>query len=112
MGLNQVDKIGPGTWNTKFNYPSPQQEDNINRRCQAIQKELSELAQCAEKNDVLVLSDEIYGLLDHSSEHQSFASFYPRKTITTTGLSKWCGAGGWRLGAAFLSDSLDLTTML
>jgi uncharacterized protein len=41
IGLNQVDKIGPGTWNTKFNYPSPEQEDNINRRCQAIQKELS-----------------------------------------------------------------------
>jgi small GTP-binding protein len=41
IGLNQVDKIGPGTWNTKFNFPSPEQEDNINRRCQAIQKELS-----------------------------------------------------------------------
>jgi small GTP-binding protein len=40
IGLNQVDKIGPGSWNTKFNYPSPEQEDNINRRCQAIQKEL------------------------------------------------------------------------
>jgi small GTP-binding protein len=41
VGLNQVDKIGPGTWNTKFNYPSPEQEDNINRRCQDIQKKLS-----------------------------------------------------------------------
>lgn len=69
--------------------------------------ELSELARCAEKNDLLVLSDEIYGLLDHHESHQSFASFYPGKTITTTGLSKWCGAGGWRLGAAFLSDSID-----
>lgn len=42
VGLNQVDKIGPGTWNTKFNYPSPEQEDNINRRCQDIQKKLSD----------------------------------------------------------------------
>lgn len=41
VGLNQVDKIGPGTWNTKFNYPSSEQEDNINRRCQDIQKKLS-----------------------------------------------------------------------
>lgn len=41
IGLNQVDKIGPGIWNTKFNYPSPEQEDNIIRRCQAIQKDLS-----------------------------------------------------------------------
>ncbi|MFM5947396.1 MAG: hypothetical protein ACKO9G_29235, partial [Dolichospermum sp.] len=41
VGLNQVDKIGPGRWNTKFNYPSPDQEDNINRRCEDIQKKLS-----------------------------------------------------------------------
>ena len=42
VGLNQVDKIGPGNWNEKFNYPSPEQEDNINRRCQDIQQKLSE----------------------------------------------------------------------
>lgn len=42
IALNQVDKIGPGDWNDKFNYPSPQQEDNINRRCQDIQKKLSD----------------------------------------------------------------------
>lgn len=42
IGLNQVDKIGPGEWNKKFNYPSPEQEDNINRRCQDIQNKLSE----------------------------------------------------------------------
>lgn len=41
IGLNQVDQIGPGTWNTKFNRPSPEQEINIDRRCQAIQKEIS-----------------------------------------------------------------------
>ncbi|MDH6107700.1 50S ribosome-binding GTPase [Anabaenopsis tanganyikae CS-531] len=41
VGLNQVDKIGPGTWNTRFNFPSPEQEDNINRRCQYIQEKLS-----------------------------------------------------------------------
>jgi len=41
IGLNQVDKIGPGNWNDKFNYPSPEQEDNINRRCEDIQKKLS-----------------------------------------------------------------------
>ena len=27
------------------------------------------------------------------------AQFYPEGTIISTGLSKWCGAGGWRLGA-------------
>lgn len=42
IGLNQVDKIEPANWNLRFNYPSPQQEDNINRRCQDIQKKLSQ----------------------------------------------------------------------
>ncbi|GAB1544755.1 hypothetical protein NUACC21_74310 [Scytonema sp. NUACC21] len=41
VGLNQVDKIDPGNWNEKFNYPSPEQEDNINRRCKDIQEKLS-----------------------------------------------------------------------
>jgi len=35
------------------------------------------------------------------------ANYYPEKTITTTGLSKWCGAGGWRFGAAFLYDNIE-----
>jgi small GTP-binding protein len=41
VGLNQVDKIGPGTWNTRFNFPSPEQSDNIDRRCKDIQEKLS-----------------------------------------------------------------------
>jgi aspartate aminotransferase len=54
-----------------------------------------------------VISDEIYGLLDYRHNHLSFANFYPDKTITTTGLSKWCGAGGWRFGAAFLYENIE-----
>src|SRR5204862_88907 len=27
------------------------------------------------------------------------AEFYEESTIVSSGLSKWCGAGGWRLGA-------------
>ena len=41
VGLNQVDKLRPGNWNEKFNYPSPEQEDNIHRRCRDIQEKLS-----------------------------------------------------------------------
>ena len=41
VGLNQVDKLGPGEWNTKLNLPSLEQKDNIDRRCQDIQKQLS-----------------------------------------------------------------------
>jgi aspartate aminotransferase len=45
-----------------------------------------------------VLSDEIYGELHYQGNHESIASFYPEGTIVSSGLSKWCGAGGWRLG--------------
>ena len=31
----------------------------------------------------------------------------PERTITTTGLSKWCGGGGWRFGAAFLYENIE-----
>ena len=69
-------------------------------------EELKEIAAVARKLDMLVISDEIYGLLDHSKTHASFVNYYPEKTITTTGLSKWCGAGGWRLGVAMLYDTI------
>ena len=59
---------------------------------------LKELAEVARKYQVILLSDEIYGELDHGGTHTSIASFYPEGTIVSGGLSKWCGAGGWRLG--------------
>jgi len=31
-------------------------------------------------------------------ENKSIAKYYPEGTIVSSGLSKWCGAGGWRLG--------------
>ncbi|WP_192036932.1 pyridoxal phosphate-dependent aminotransferase [Halomonas sp. YLGW01] len=61
--------------------------------------EQAELAAVARRHDLLVLSDEIYGVLDHDGSHRAFALDYPEGTVTTTGLSKWCGAGGWRFGA-------------
>lgn len=71
-------------------------------------EELKALADVAREFDILVISDEIYGLLTYHAPHLSFGNFYPEKTITTTGLSKWCGAGGWRLGIALLSSGVPL----
>jgi aspartate aminotransferase len=62
--------------------------------------ELKALADVARKHNLLIISDEIYGLLNHKGEHLSIARFYPEGTIVTAGISKWCGAGGWRLGVA------------
>ncbi len=71
------------------------------------EKELIDLAKISRELNILVISDEIYGLLNHNQAHLSFANYYPERTITTTGLSKWCGAGGWRLGAAFLYNNIE-----
>jgi aspartate aminotransferase len=60
--------------------------------------ELEALADVARAHEVVVLSDEIYGELHHRGEHVSIERFYSDGTIVSSGLSKWCGAGGWRLG--------------
>nr|WP_321357463.1 aminotransferase class I/II-fold pyridoxal phosphate-dependent enzyme [uncultured Draconibacterium sp.] len=59
---------------------------------------LMELAEVARKYNIILISDEIYSLLDHNGEHVSIARYYPEGTIVSSGLSKWAGAGGWRLG--------------
>jgi len=59
---------------------------------------LQQIAEVARRYNVVLLSDEIYGKLHHEGKHQSIAPLYPEGTIFSGGLSKWCGAGGWRLG--------------
>ena len=64
-----------------------------------ICKNLEEInAVIAKKYNLIILSDEIYSELSFEEGFKSISSFCPEKTIISTGLSKWCGAGGWRLG--------------
>jgi len=67
---------------------------------------LRELADVARKYHVILLSDEIYGELNFSGNHRSIARYYPEGTIISSGLSKWCGAGGWRLGVCAFPEQL------
>jgi aspartate aminotransferase len=60
--------------------------------------ELKQIAKVAKENNVIIVSDEIYSLLSYNSKHESVYQYYPEGTIISSGLSKWCGAGGWRLG--------------
>lgn len=71
------------------------------------EKELKALARKLKKYKVLVLSDEIYSELDYDGSHVSIAQFYSEGTIISSGLSKWCGAGGWRLGTFAFPNNLD-----
>ena len=61
-------------------------------------EDLEAIAKIAKKHEMIILSDEIYGQLHFEGKHVSIARFYPEGTIISSGLSKWCGAGGWRLG--------------
>ena len=61
-------------------------------------KNLKELAEIAKKYKIIILSDEIYTDLTFCNKYESISTFYPEATFVSGGLSKWCGAGGWRLG--------------
>ncbi len=87
---NRIDQDAPAL--LIINYPG--NPDGITYNVQ----ELQELAEVARRNNLIILSDEIYGLLHHEGGHTSISQFYPEGTIISSGLSKWCGAGGWRLG--------------
>ena len=64
----------------------------------SVCKNLKEIAKIAKKYKIIVLSDEIYTDLTFNNHYESISSYYPEATFVSGGLSKWCGAGGWRLG--------------
>jgi aspartate aminotransferase len=76
-----------------LNYP------NNPTGCSYTDQQLQELAAVARKYRIILLSDEIYGELNFNGNHRSIARYYPEGTIIASGLSKWAGAGGWRLGS-------------
>ena len=59
---------------------------------------LKQIAQIAKKYKLIILSDEIYTDLTFSNKYDSISKYYSDLTFISGGLSKWCGAGGWRLG--------------
>ena len=73
-----------------------------------ICENLDEISKIANKYNLIILSDEIYSELSFEKNFKSISNFCPEKTIISTGLSKWCGAGGWRLGYFIVPDSLNI----
>tara|TARA_B100000029_G_scaffold514408_1_gene617096 strand:- start:121 stop:1356 length:1236 start_codon:yes stop_codon:yes gene_type:complete len=71
-----------------------------------ICKNLEDIAKVAKKYKIIILSDEIYSQITFNTKYQSISNFYPEGTIVSTGLSKWCGAGGWRLGFFAIPNQL------
>lgn len=84
-----------------LNYPG--NPDGISYGAESVKA----IAAAAKRNNIYILSDEIYGQLHHEGNHVSIARFYPEGTIISSGLSKWCGAGGWRLGTFSFPSNLN-----
>ena len=76
----------------------------------AVCKNLKEIAKVAKKYKLMILSDEIYTHLSFCNKYDSISSYYPEGTLISSSLSKWCGAGGWRLG--FIAAPKELSGFL
>ncbi|MGN1124626.1 MAG: aminotransferase class I/II-fold pyridoxal phosphate-dependent enzyme [Candidatus Gastranaerophilaceae bacterium] len=65
-------------------------------------EDLEQIAEVCIKNDIYVISDEIYGELTYGKKHVSIASIAGMKerTILINGFSKAYAMTGWRLGYA------------
>ena len=72
-----------------------------------ICKNLKELAAIAKRHNLIVLSHEIYTDLTFCNKYESISQYYPERTFISGGLSKWCGAGGWRVGFFAVPDKLS-----
>jgi len=69
-------------------------------------EQLEDIARVAGDHRMLLLSDEIYGGVQFDGKHRSAARYYRGGTIISDGISKWAGAGGWRLGFFAFPKSL------
>ena len=65
-------------------------------------EDLLKIADFAEKNDLIVISDEIYGELTYGGVHECFSALPNMKdrTILLNGFSKAYAMTGWRIGYA------------
>lgn len=69
--------------------------------------EQEKLAAFCKAEDILIISDEIYGLVNGKNRYQSISQYLPQQTAITTGLSKHLSLGGWRVGVAFVPKGID-----
>jgi aminotransferase len=73
---------------------------------------LLQVAQVAEKHDLVVISDEIYERLVYGTEHTNFATLPNmfERTVVLSGMSKSYAMTGWRIGYATAPEPI-LTAM-
>lgn len=72
-------------------------------------KDLMAIAECiADRDDVIVLSDEVYSRIIYEGQHESIASLsgMKEKTLLLDGFSKTYAMTGWRLGYGVMRKDL------
>jgi len=69
--------------------------------------ELLAIAEVCTQEDILIISDEIYGQVSFNREYSSIAPHAMKNTAITTGLSKHLSLGGWRLGVGLIPKGVD-----
>ncbi len=75
----------------------------------ATREQLKVIADCiADRDDVFVLSDEVYSRIIYEGKHESIAQFpgMKEKTILLDGFSKTYAMTGWRLGYGIMKKDL------
>ena len=72
-----------------------------------ICKNLKDISDVIKKYKIIVLSDEIYSELTFDENYKSISNYCSDNVIVSNGLSKWCGAGGWRLGYFLIPEKLN-----
>ena len=74
---------------------------------------LKDIATYCRQENIIVLSDEIYGMVTFGENKQrSIAEFYPEGTIIFSGVSKNLSLGGWRMGYAILPKTMSEVTKI
>ncbi|PJF36289.1 MAG: aromatic amino acid aminotransferase [Candidatus Thermofonsia Clade 1 bacterium] len=91
-----AEKITPRTKAILIGYPNNPTGAVMSR------ERLLEIAQLAEKHDLLVISDEIYDRLVYGVPHTQFATLpnMRERTVVLSGFSKSHAMTGWRIGYA------------
>jgi len=70
--------------------------------------EMKELAKICKAYNIIVISDEIYAMIDYNGNKQaSMCKYFPEGTIVTGGMSKSFAAGGYRFGLMMIPDALS-----
>ena len=71
------------------------------------EENLKALAAVCVAEDILIISDEIYGFVNFDGEYRTIAKYAPTHTAVTSGLSKHLSLGGWRVGIGFVPKAVD-----